>query len=1686
MKKKLIFLLFLAGNLFPALLYAQLSVTNGANISMTPLEFVQTYLVGTGVTVSNATFNGSSAPLNSLTRVPNTYRDQIGSFTTTNSATTQLGVSGGVLLSTGYTQKSISGNDPSDDMQGANQPAESDPDLAILANNSIHDKSVLEFDFVPATEVVTFKYVFASIEFDTYCSSINDAFGLFLSGPDISGGLNFQNDAVNIALLPNSSSYVNIFNICAADNGNHGNGVYSWWNGMKFNFSYNRFTYVFTATYELTCNQTYHMKFAIGDASDGILDSGVFLEANSFSSNNVTFDNSYSIPSLGDNAIEGCSNATVSFEIASAKEEDFTIPFELGGSATPDGPTATNVDYGTNPGSPNGQSFPLSVTIPAGETQATIPIYAYQDGNDLEGDESVTFTVTNTTCSGSTSSTNTVIIKNNKSLTVGINPQSAVCEGSSITLTAVPDGGQPVYLYLWNDGAIENPHTFTPAVGNNNYTVLIADGCSASANASTSVLVHALPVVTFPELPTVCINTAPILLNMATPPGGVYSGPGVTGNFFDPALAGLGLKHLSYEYTDAFNCTNSAPQSVTVKDLPAVTLSPFPPVCLNAAPFTLSGGTPSGSGGVYSGPGVSSGTFIPSLAGAGTHTITYTYTDVDGCSNTAENTIEVNSLPTATISGTTSVCQNAAAPLITFTGADATAPYTFTYKINGGADQVVTTSAGNSVTVAAPTAVVGTFVYSLVSVQDASSTTCSQSQVGNATVVVNPLPTATIAGSTSVCQNAAAPLITFTGADATAPYTFTYKINGGADQVVTTSAGNSVTVAAPTGVVGTFVYSLVSVQDASSTTCSQSQVGNATISVNPLPTATISGTTSVCQNAAAPLITFTGASATAPYTFTYKINGGADQVVTTSAGNSVTVAAPTAVVGTFVYSLVSVQDASSTTCSQSQVGSATISVNPLPTATIAGSTSVCQNAAAPLITFTGAEATAPYTFTYQINGGADQVVTTSAGNSVTVAAPTGVVGTFVYSLVSVQDASSTTCSQSQVGSATISVNPLPTATIAGSTSVCQNAAAPLITFTGADATAPYTFTYQINGGADQVVTTSAGNSVTVAAPTAVVGTFVYSLVSVQDASSTTCSQSQVGSATISVNPLPTATISGTTSVCQNAAAPLITFTGAEATAPYTFTYKINGGADQVVTTSAGNSVTVAAPTAVVGTFVYSLVSVQDASSTTCSQSQVGSATVVVNPLPTATIAGTTAVCQNAAAPLITFTGADATAPYTFTYKINGGADQVVTTTVGNSVSVIVPTGTGGTFVYSLVSVQDASSTTCSQSQVGSATVVVNPLPTATIAGTTPVCQNSPSPMITFTGLSATAPYSFTYNINGGPNQVVTTTAGSSVTVAAPTNTLGTFTYNLIRVQDGSSTSCSQLQSGSATITVNSLPIVALPACFDLVTTKNAKPFVLKGGTPLGAGGKYYIDGNLVAGNVLDPSTLGEGSHSISFTYTDINTCQASAVQTMTVYRSNADYQCVNNTFTDPRNTDPATNKYPTFQITANSRTSCWMIKNLNWGNSIASALNQTDNCTVERYCPPNDNSCSAYGSLFQWDELMQYGSTPGWSKGVCPPGWHVPTSLEWQDLIDACQGNGIAAGALKDPLGSFLALLNGMYYLNTTWAFTAADNLKGSMFWTSTMAGSKPLARGINMPNPSVSYYESSKANAFPVRCVKD
>jgi uncharacterized protein (TIGR02145 family) len=88
--------------------------------------------------------------------------------------------------------------------------------------------------------------------------------------------------------------------------------------------------------------------------------------------------------------------------------------------------------------------------------------------------------------------------------------------------------------------------------------------------------------------------------------------------------------------------------------------------------------------------------------------------------------------------------------------------------------------------------------------------------------------------------------------------------------------------------------------------------------------------------------------------------------------------------------------------------------------------------------------------------------------------------------------------------------------------------------------------------------------------------------------------------------------------------------------------------------------------------------------------------------------------------------------------------------------------------------------------------------------------------------------------------------------------------------------------------------------------------------------------------------------------------------------------------------------YNTIQI----RSQCWLKENLNVGTMITNG-NQSNNGIIEKFCYAHQqDNCTIYGGLYQWDEMMQYTNTQG-SQGICPSGWHIPTDEQWKVLEGA-------------------------------------------------------------------------------------
>lgn len=177
-----------------------------------------------------------------------------------------------------------------------------------------------------------------------------------------------------------------------------------------------------------------------------------------------------------------------------------------------------------------------------------------------------------------------------------------------------------------------------------------------SDDNGTDLTVNPLPNVSLQTFNNVCASDPPFTLTGGLPAGGTYTGLGVSNGKFNPGSVGAGAHSITYTFTDSNSCTNSATQPIQVLPLPTVSMDSLNPVCVYAGPINLAGGNP--SGGTYSGPGVSNGTFYPSQVGPGTFTINYTIVGSNGCTNTASTKIKVNPKPSVVLTNFQDVCMD--------------------------------------------------------------------------------------------------------------------------------------------------------------------------------------------------------------------------------------------------------------------------------------------------------------------------------------------------------------------------------------------------------------------------------------------------------------------------------------------------------------------------------------------------------------------------------------------------------------------------------------------------------------------------------------------------------------------------------------------------------------------------------------------------------------------------------------------------------------------------------------------------------------------------------------------------------------------------------------------------------------------------------------------------------------------
>ncbi len=238
--------------------------------------------------------------------------------------------------------------------------------------------------------------------------------------------------------------------------------------------------------------------------------------------------------------------------------------------------------------------------------------------------------VANNTCGAGPATTFVVTIAPNP--TVNLGSDTTTC-GGTVTL----DAGNAGSTYLWNNASTNQTLAATTS---GNYSVLITDANGCTDRDTVSVTINTVPTVSAGAASTsVCLAVDTIALSGA-PSGGTWSGNAVAGSDFYVANAGVGAHTLIYSFTDSNGCSALDSVTILVNSIPVVSASAaLNFVCVADNSVALTG---SPVGGTWSGSGVVANQFVPSLAGTGTYVLTYTFTNVAGCTSSDTLSITVD------------------------------------------------------------------------------------------------------------------------------------------------------------------------------------------------------------------------------------------------------------------------------------------------------------------------------------------------------------------------------------------------------------------------------------------------------------------------------------------------------------------------------------------------------------------------------------------------------------------------------------------------------------------------------------------------------------------------------------------------------------------------------------------------------------------------------------------------------------------------------------------------------------------------------------------------------------------------------------------------------------------------------------------------------------------------------------
>jgi large repetitive protein len=414
-----------------------------------------------------------------------------------------------------------------------------------------------------------------------------------------------------------------------------------------------------------------------------------------------------------------------------------------------------------------------------------------------------TFTLTYSLTIGTCNATDQIVVQVMPLPSVNAGLDQSVCAGQTVQLnaSAVSTNG-PITLYTWSGGAVSNslianPTAVPPATTVYNVTAVDNLGCSNQDQVTVSVV--ALPAVNAGADQTICHDGSSLTLTGQSPPGGVWSGTGVTpgGVFTSPAP---GAYTLTYTFTNSNGCSASDTRVITSVSATGINAGNDQGVCLNSSALQLSAVTP---GGQWSGSTwvTSSGLFTPGAAG--TFNLTYSVNQ-GSCTATDQVTVTVHQLPQANAGADQTMCAGGSVTL-NGSASGGSSPYSFQW-FNG----MASLGMGASVTLSPAS----TTTYTLV-VNDNNS--CSGSD--QVQVTVTSLPTVNAGPNVQYCNNPVPETLTgyspaggvWSGPGVTSggvftpfavgQYTLTYSFNSngcsGSDQMVVTVGNGTAVNAGP-------------------------------------------------------------------------------------------------------------------------------------------------------------------------------------------------------------------------------------------------------------------------------------------------------------------------------------------------------------------------------------------------------------------------------------------------------------------------------------------------------------------------------------------------------------------------------------------------------------------------------------------------------------------------------------------------------------------------------------------------------------------------------------------------------------------------------------------------------------------------------------------------------------------------